>query len=382
MRVLVAPQELKGSLTAAAAASAIAAGIARGLPDAVIELLPLADGGPGTLDALVAARDGEVRTATVSGPLGETVLARYGMLGDSAVIETAEACGLVLLPPDRLDPAAATTYGAGELIRAALDAGVRRFLLGIGGSATNDGGAGLAQALGFLLLDANGAEIPQGAAALARLDRIEASGADPRLSACSFEAAVDVQNPLCGPQGATAVYGPQKGVRPEQVQPLDDALHRLGDLIERDLGAGVLDLPGGGAAGGLGAGLAGFLGARLRPGFAIVAEATGLELKIAAADLVITAEGRLDAQTAFGKTIAGVSALALAHDVPVIALAGGIAADFTLASVPGLTAAFAITSRPMTLAEAQQSAASLLTAAAEQVARAVGAFTGPAAGRV
>jgi glycerate 2-kinase len=373
VRVLVAPQELKGSLTAAEAAAAIASGIRRGMPEAAIELLPLADGGPGTLEALVAARNGELRTAVVSGPLGDPVKARYGLIGDAAVIETAEACGLVLVPPGRLDPDAATTHGAGELIRAALDEGVRRFLLGIGGSATNDGGAGLAQALGFCLLDAAGAELPPGAAALARLDRIEPGGADPRLAGCSFDVAVDVQNPLCGPRGATAVYGPQKGVLPDRIEALDAALRRLGELLERDLGVPVLDLPGGGAAGGMGAGLAGFLGARLRPGFAIVAEAVGLEQKIAAADLVISAEGRLDEQTAFGKTIAGVSALAQQHGVPVIALAGGIAAEFAITSVAGLTAAFAITARPMTLAEAQRDVAALLTAAAEQVARTVAA---------
>ena len=369
MRVLVAPQELKGSLTAVEAAEAIAAGLLRGFPAVEVKMIPLADGGPGTLDTLVAARDGSTRTVTVSGPLGVPVRARFGIVNGSAVIETAEACGLVLLKQEQLDPARATTFGAGELIRAALDAGLRRFMLGIGGSATNDGGAGLAQALGFRLLDAQGGELDRGAAPLALLDRIDSLQADRRLSECSFQVAVDVQNLLCGPAGATAVYGTQKGVRPEQASEFDAALRLLGELIERDLGLGVLNLPGGGAAGGLGAGLAGFLHARLRPGFAIVAEATNVEPEIAASQLVFTGEGRLDSQTQFGKTVAGVAGLAAKHGIPVVALVGGIDREFDVNSVKGLTAAFAITPCPMTLDEAQQGAAVLLMRAAEQCAR-------------
>jgi len=369
MRILIAPQEFKGSLTAVEAAAAMLAGVERGLPGAGITVLPIADGGPGTLDALVAARHGQIRRVTVSGPLGAAVQARYGLIDETAVIETAEACGLVLLAPDALDPARATTYGAGELVRSALDAGCRRFLLGIGGTATNDGGAGLAQALGFRLLNAKGMEIGQGAAALASLDRIDTGNVDPHLGDCTFDVAVDVQNPLCGPAGATAVYGPQKGVTPEQLPRFDAALARLGDLIERELGRAVKDLPGAGAAGGLGAGLAGFCGARLRPGFEIVADAVDLESRIAAVDLVFTGEGRLDGQTAFGKTVAGVSRLAERHGVPVVALAGGIAPDFAIAAIPGLTAAFALTARPLTLADAEMQAADLLAAVAEHCSR-------------
>ncbi|HLZ69752.1 MAG TPA: glycerate kinase [Dehalococcoidia bacterium] len=378
MRIMIAPQELKGSLRAAEAAAAIADGLQRALPAAEFDLLPLADGGPGTLDALLAARGGEARTARVSGPLaGAKVEARFGVFaGGMALIETAEANGLALLTRLGLaqDPAQATTRGVGELIGVALDAGCRRFLLGIGGSATNDGGAGMAQALGFRLLDAHGQELAPGAAPLARLDRIEAGGADPRLAACAFEVAVDVQNPLCGPQGATAVYGPQKGVRPEQVADLDAALRRLGETIARDLGRDVLELPGAGAAGGLGAGLVGFLGARLRPGFQIVAEAVELEAHARAADLIVTGEGRLDGQTPFGKTIAGLAAVARRHGKPVIALVGGIAADFKPETVPGLTAAFALTSRPLSLDEAQAEARRLLAAVAEQVGQVIAAL--------
>ncbi|HZU75516.1 MAG TPA: glycerate kinase, partial [Dehalococcoidia bacterium] len=308
MRVLVAPQELKGSLTAAQAATAIAEGVRRADPTADVTGLPLADGGPGTLEALLAARGGALRTARVTGPLGESVRARYGVIDATAVIETAEACGLSLLKGRPLDPARATTFGVGELLRTALDAGCRHVLLGIGGSATDDGGAGMAQALGFGLLDAEGCELGRGPAGLASLARIDASHTDPRLAQASFDVAVDVTNPLCGPQGATAVFGPQKGVLPEQIPVFDAALRRLGERIERDLGVPVLDLPGGGAAGGLGAGLAGFLHARLRPGFALVAETLGVEQQVARADLVLTGEGRLDAQTPYGKTVAGVSA--------------------------------------------------------------------------
>ncbi len=378
MRILIAPQELKGSLTAAEAAAAIADGLRRALPHVQLDLLPLADGGPGTLDALLAARGGDSCTTRVSGPLhGTMVEARFGVFdGGTALIETAEANGLALLA--RLgreqDPARATTRGVGELVCAALDAGCRRFLLGIGGSATNDGGAGMAQALGFRLLDAAGNDLAPGATALAALDRIEADGADPRLAGCAFDVAVDVQNPLCGPQGATAVYGPQKGVRPEQVAELDAALRRLGEVIARDLGRDVIELPGAGAAGGLGAGLVGFLGARLRPGFEIVAEAVDLESRVRAADLIVTGEGRLDGQTPFGKTIAGLSATARRHGKPVIALVGGIAADFEPNTVPGLTAAFALTSRPLTLAEAQRDANALLSSLAEQVGRLIAAL--------
>jgi glycerate 2-kinase len=373
MRILIAPQELKGSLTAAQAARAIALGARRALPDADLVELPLADGGPGSLDALLAARGGEERSVRVSGPLGAPVAARYGVVDGAAVIETAVANGLTLLSPEQRDPAHASTFGVGELIRAALDTGLRRLLLGVGGSATNDGGAGLAQALGYRLLDAAGNDLPSGAAPLADLARIDATNADPRLGEASFEVAVDVRNPLCGPEGATAVYGPQKGVAPAQIAVLDAALRRLGEIIARDLGVAALDLRGGGAAGGLGAGLAAFCGARLRPGFAIIAEAVRLEDALATADLVLTGEGRLDAQTPFGKTVAGVAHLAAARGLPVVALVGGVAPDFDCASVPGLTAAFALSSRPLTLAEAQADAAPLLAALSEQVCRLIGA---------
>lgn len=377
MHVLVAPQEFKGSLTARAAAEAIARGARRALPDARITLLPLADGGPGTLDALLAARGGEVREAVVSGPLGAPVKACYGIIDGTAVIETAAANGLTLLAPAQRDPARATTRGVGELIRAALDAGARRFLLGVGGSATNDGGAGMAQALGYRLLDDQGHELPPGAAPLVRLACIDATDADPRLREATFEVAVDVRNPLCGPEGATAVYGPQKGVWPEQVPVLDAALRRLGEVIARDLGSDVLTLPGAGAAGGLAAGLVAFCGARLRPGFDLVAEAVRLDEALTGVDLVLTGEGQLDAQTPFGKTVAGVAARGGRRGIPVVAIAGGIAPGAPLSAIEGLTAAFALTLRPMTPTEAQAEAADLLALTAEQVCRLYAAVRRP-----
>jgi glycerate kinase len=369
MRILIAPQEFKGSLTAAQAAEAIAAGARRAGAAVELDVLPLADGGPGTLDALVAALHGDIRGATVTGPLGESVVARYGVIDHRAVIETAEANGLVLMKGRRLEPERATTYGVGRLIRAALDGGCRHFLVGVGGSATNDGGAGMAQALGFRLLDDAGRDLDPGVEPLAGLDRIDATGADPRLRESAFEVAVDVQNPLYGPEGATAVYGLQKGVRPDQIERFDAALHRLGAVINRDLGVSVLKLPAGGAAGGLGAGLAGFLHARLRPGFSIVADAVNLTSHIRAAQLVLTGEGRLDSQTPFGKTIAGVAGAAKHDSVPVIALVGSIAPGFSVSAVKGLTAAFAITARPLSLEEAQSEAAPLLEDLAEQCVR-------------
>lgn len=330
MRIVVAPQEYKGTLTAEEAAEAMAIGARRALPGAEIDVLPLADGGPGTVRAVVrAARGpdgrGELRRTRVRGPLGEAVDAEWGLLSDgTAVIEMAAAAGLVLvLEPDR-DPRITTTYGVGELIRAALDAGSRRIIVGLGGSATNDGGAAMAQALGARLLDADGRELPPGGAALARLERIDASGVDARLADCAVLGATDVRNPLVGAEGAAVVYAPQKGATPEVARELDAALRRYAEVIDRDLGVAVADAPGAGAAGGLGAGLIAFLRAEIRPGIDLVAEVVGLRERIRGADLVLTGEGRLDGQTRYGKTVAGVARLAKEEGVPVIAVPGAL----------------------------------------------------------
>jgi len=371
VRILIAPQEFKGSLSARQAAAAIAEGIRLAWPEAKVDLLPMADGGPGTVEALVAARGGRCLEASVADPLGRSVTAVWGLLADgtTAVIEMAAASGLVLLRPEERDPRTASTYGTGQLIRAALDSGCRRIIVGVGGSATNDGGAGVAQALGAGLLDGRGDELPRGGAALAGLRRIDVSGLDPRLEGCRVLVAVDVTNPLCGPTGASAVYGPQKGATPEMVKELDAALAHYARIIERDLGVAVAELPGAGAAGGLAAGLVAFLGAELRPGFDLIAEAAGLTDRLAYADLVLTGEGRLDTQTAYGKTVVGVARLAKERGLPVIALAGEVVGDMASLREQGIDVALSIQPGPMTLAESEARAAELLTAAAERVGR-------------
>ncbi len=312
MRIVIAPQSLKGSLTAAEAGAAIAEGVRAVYPEAECVIVPVADGGEGTVQALVDATGGEIVLQTVTGPLGEPVEAFFGLLGngETAAIEMAACAGLPLVQRERRDPRITTTYGVGELILAALERGCHHFIIGIGGSATNDGGAGMAQALGVSLQTNEGAEIARGGAALATLAHIDTSTLDARLSDCQFEVACDVNNPLCGPTGATAVYGPQKGATPEMVAQLDAALANYAEVIERDLGLSVKDIPGAGAAGGLGAGLIAFLHATLRPGAQIVLEAVHLEEQLPGADLVITAEGQLDAQTAYGKSVGAVAELA------------------------------------------------------------------------
>ncbi|MGH2598638.1 MAG: glycerate kinase, partial [Dehalococcoidia bacterium] len=297
--------------------------------------------------------------------------ASFGLIdgGRTALIEMAEASGLQRLHAGELDPRRASTAGVGDLIRAALDTGARCLLVGIGGSATNDGGAGMAQALGARLLDAGGDDIPAGGASLRCLARIDVSGLDPRLGEADVRVASDVRNPLCGPEGASAVFGPQKGADALAVTELDEALGNYAGRIADDLGVSVADRPGAGAAGGLGAGLMAFLGARLEPGFPLVAAALGLRERIAEVDLVLTGEGRLDLQTGYGKAVAGVAAMGQEAGVPVVALCGGLEAGWEAMLGAGLTAAFSIAPAPITLTEAQHRAHELLSTAAEQVAR-------------
>ena len=372
MRIVVAPDKLKGSLNAVRAAHAIARGVEAALPDALIDEVPMADGGEGTVEALVAATGGTFRTARVAGPLGDPIDARFGLSGDvgTAFVEMAAASGLILLPERRRDPSRTTTRGTGELVRAAIDAGVDRIVVGIGGSATNDGGAGMAQALGIRLLDAQGRDLEPGGGPLETLDRIDASGRDPRLESVRIAVACDVRNPLCGPSGASAIYGPQKGADPALVGRLDRNLGRLAAIIRRDLGVDVLEVPGAGAAGGLGAGLVAFAGGILEPGVDLVIRAVGLDDRLQTADLCLTAEGALDAQTAHGKTVAGVARAAQNQGCPVIALAGSITPDARLVLDAGVSAYFGICPGPITLGQAIADAESLIEAAAEQVIRA------------
>lgn len=342
MRVLVAPDKFRGTLTARQAAEAVAVGWRRRRPNDALELVPMADGGEGTMEALVDPLGGRVERMPVTGPLGDPVDASFGVAeeagtgarttgGPIGIVEMASASGLALLPGSRRDPLRATTRGTGELMAAAIDAGVEQLVVCIGGSATNDGGVGMASALGARFLDARGQPIPEGGGALADLATIDLGGMDPRLAHVTVVGACDVDNPLTGPMGASVVYGPQKGATPDDVARLDRALGRLAAVVERDLGIALGEEPGAGAAGGLGFGLLAFCGARLRPGVTVVMDAVGLAERIERADLVITGEGSLDAQSLHGKTPAGVLEACRLADVPAAIVCGRASID-----VPGV----------------------------------------------
>ena len=372
MKVVIAPDKFKGSLSAPEAARSLGVGVARAAPDLDLDLVPMADGGEGTVEALVQATGGTFRQATVTGPLGRMISARFGRLGDgaSAVIEMAAASGLALVSESARDPLRATTRGTGELLLAAIASGARRVILGIGGSATNDGGAGLAQALGYRLLDEDGEPLGPGGGDLGRLATIDARGRDPRLAGVEIAVACDVDNPLCGPSGASAVYGPQKGATPEMVVRLDRNLGHFAEVVARDLGVSILDIPGAGAAGGLGGGLVAFAGGRLEPGVELVIRAVGLDARLRGADLCLTGEGRLDASSASGKTAVGVARLAHRLNVPAIAVVGSIGEGAGASLAQGLSAYFSLCPGPIGLAEALRDAGRLLEDAAEQAVRA------------
>jgi glycerate 2-kinase len=328
MRVVVAPDKFKGTLTAREAARAVAEGWLSVDRKAEIEEVPIADGGEGTLDALLAALDGRLERLPATGPLGDPVIAEYGLAdtpaGLLAIVEMARASGLELLSEQRRDPLRATTYGTGELIVEACRRRPRRLLVCIGGSATNDAGAGMAQALGIRLLDAEGRDLPPGGAALPGLARIDLGGLEQSVRGVEVVVATDVHNPLVGPQGASVVYGPQKGASPEDVARLDQALGHFAAVVHRDLGIDFRHEPGAGAAGGLGAGLLAFLGARLRPGFEVVAEILRLPERLEAAGVAVTGEGKYDAQTGFGKAPAGLLRLARGARCRTVLIAGRI----------------------------------------------------------
>ena len=340
MKVVVAPNAFKGSLSASQAAAAIARGVREVFPDAEVFEVPVADGGDGTVEALVSAHHGTYLTADVAGPLGDPVRATYGLIDArrTGVLELASASGLTLIPAERRDPRTASTFGFGQLLEAVRRTGAGQIIAGIGGSATNDGGAGMAQALGYRLLDSAGSDLPRGGAALRRLERIDSAGFDPGWRSVNVMVACDVTNPLTGPQGASAVYGPQKGAGDEMIRELDAALARFASVIERDLGKRVADVPGAGAAGGAGAGLIAFLDARLLPGAPLVVEASGLDARLRGADLVITGEGRVDSQTAYGKAPGEVAKRAKASRIPVLLIAGSKAPGWEALSDLGVTA--------------------------------------------
>ena len=373
MKIVIAPQEFKESLRGIEIAQAMREGVSRVWPDAETLLVPVADGGDGTLQSLVDASDGELMTAIVDDPLGRPIDAVWGALGDgrTAVIEMARSSGLALLKPEERDPLVTTTYGVGQLMSLALDAGYRHLIIGIGGSATNDGGAGMAQALGANLFDADGSELVRGGGALAELDRIDVSGLDVRLSETKIDVACDVNNPLCGETGASAIFGPQKGADAETVVYLDNALHRYGNLLQRDLGREVMKVPGAGAAGGLGAGLMAFTDAQLRPGADIVIDALDLDAKLEDASLVIVGEGQTDRSTIFHKAPVAVAQKAKAIGIPVIAISGSLGDGYELVHEHGIDAAFSILDCCMTLEDAMSDTAELVTKATEQACRAL-----------
>ena len=364
MKVVIAPDSFKGTLSADAVARAMAEGVRRVWPDADIVLTPLADGGEGTADALISATSGRRVLLTVTGPLGEPVGASYGLLGPDesrAVVEMASASGLHHAPEDRRDPRTATTYGVGELVRAALSDGVSEIIVGLGGSATNDGGAGAMQALGARFLDAEGRSLAPGGAALIDLARIDLDDFVFPLGQVSVIAASDVRNPLIGPNGASAVYGPQKGANAAAVEELDAALTHYADIVRRDLGGDVADLAGAGAAGGLGAALAAFLKADFRSGIDVVMEAAEFERRAAGADLVITGEGRIDSQTLSGKLISGLLERCRALNLPLVAVGGSVDdSAVTALQAQGLRHAAALVGENVTLEQAKSDPARYL----------------------
>ena len=371
MKILVAPQEFKGSISALSAAEAAKTGILRVFPQAEVVLCPVADGGDGTLETLVEVSGGKVRVCSVQNPIGETIQAQWGAMGDgvTAVIEMARTSGLALLSLAERDPLNASTYGLGQAISEALDEGFRRFIVGIGGSATNDAGAGMAQALGANLLDSHGNTINFGGAALANLQTVDISNMDSRIKDSEFLVACDVSNPLTGAEGASAVYGPQKGATPEMVQSLDDALSNFASVVKKDLKKDVSEISGAGAAGGLGAGMMAFMGAELKAGVDIVLDTVNLRDKLSSVDLVITGEGGMDFQTVYNKAPIGVARIASEHNIPTIAIAGLLGSNFKIVHEHGILAATSIVNGPITLEEASERAFELISDSVEESLR-------------
>ncbi len=380
MKITVAIDSFKGSITSVQAGEAVRRGIRRADPDVQVTVRPLADGGEGTVESLIAGMGGSRQQVTVSGPLGKTVTCGYGVLekdgkARTAIIEMASAAGITLVPPEKRNPMETTTYGVGEMIRDAIQKGCRNFLIGIGGSATNDGGIGMLQALGFGFLDKDGKPVPAGACGLEKLERITDDTVMPELLECRFRVACDVVNPLCGDQGCSAVFGPQKGADPEIIRYMDQWMARYAQLAKTVCPDADGNQPGSGAAGGLGFAFRTFLNASLEPGIQIVIEETGLEDEIRDADLVITGEGKLDAQTVMGKAPAGVAGLAKKYGKPVIAFCGAVGEGADRCNAHGIDAYFPIVRGVTTLEEAMNPewAAKNLADTAEQVYRLIGA---------
>lgn len=371
MRIVIAPDSFKECLSAVEVAEAIASGVRQVLAQADIVCVPMADGGEGSLDAVLAATQGQKRGLRVRNANDQPCEASWGWLGEGrAFIEMAAAAGLEQIAPSERKPLQASSYGVGQLIQEAVEAGARHIVLGLGGSATNDGGAGLLQALGARLLDAQGKDLPRGGAALQQLDRISLDNIDPRLHEVQFEIAVDVDNPLCGLRGASAIFGPQKGASPDDVAVLDAALSHFADVCARQYGEDHRNIPGMGAAGGLGFAVKTCFKASFRPGVELVAELSGLEAALEGAGLVFTGEGRMDAQTLLGKTPAGVARYASRQGIPVIALAGSLGDDYEALYKVGISAAFSLAPGPVSLEQAYAQAAEYLRQRAGDCTRA------------
>ncbi|EKK5570067.1 glycerate kinase [Morganella morganii] len=370
MKIVIAPDSFKESLTALQVADAAEAGFRTVFPDAQYIKLPMADGGEGTVVSIIEATQGKLKETDVTAPLGNKVTGFYGLSGDgkTAIIEMAAASGLHLVPPAQRDPRVTTTFGTGELILAALDDGAEKIILGIGGSATNDGGAGMMQALGVVFRDKQGNSLPFGGSALAKLASVDLAGLDPRLAKTEFVVACDVNNPLCGPKGASATFGPQKGATPAMVSELDEALRHYGEVIESLTGKSLSGIAGAGAAGGMGVPLMAWLDARMQPGIDMVIETLDLHNVVKDADLVITGEGRMDSQTIQGKTPAGVAKAAKARGIPVIALVGGMSDDYAVVHEHGIDAVFSVIPRICTLDEALAQAAVNIEVTARNIA--------------
>lgn len=357
MNVLIALDSFKGSLSSIEANRAVKDGIWDVDKEVNIITVPLADGGEGTVEALVKGTNGDFVKTNVTGPLGNRVEATYGILydGRTAVIEVAAACGLPLITEDERNPLKSTTFGVGEIILDALETGCQEFLIGLGGSATNDAGVGMLQALGFSFLNREGKEIGVGGGELQHLYKIDDSNVHQLLKNCTFRIACDVNNPLYGPNGASSIYAPQKGATPKMVEQLDNSLKNFADVVLLEKGIDLQSIPGSGAAGGLGAAFAAFLDGSIQPGVQLVLEMIGMEEKMAKVNFVITGEGRLDGQTSMGKAPLGVAELARKYHIPTVALAGGINKEAEKLNALGITAFFSVVTGPMSLAEAMDS---------------------------
>lgn len=378
MKILIANDSFKGSLDAVSVANAIEKGIKEVIKNADVVKRPLADGGEGTVNALVTSTAGVIHTTEATNPLGQKVNACFGILGsgDTAVIEMATASGLLLISEKERNPMITTTYGTGELIKAALDKGCSNFIIGIGGSATNDGGIGMAQALGVSFLNDKGREVGFGGRSLKEIVKISMASLDKRVKEAKFTIASDVNNPLCGPKGAAYIYGPQKGASKDEVQELDQGLCHYGRIVEKELGIHIQDVPGAGAAGGLGGGMLAFLNAELKPGIEVIIEQIHLEKDIMDCDLVITGEGKIDNQTIYGKVPFGVANFAKKYSIPTIAIAGSVSDDGYVINNYGVDAVFSIANYPISIEEAMEKnrTSSLISKNVEQIMRLITRF--------